>query len=293
VAGQQLSSPLSRVAPTPCSALHRHEEGEPARLLSALKTEVHLWYVEPDTIDDPALLAAYDALLAPSERERNRRFVFARHRHQDLVTRALVRTVLSTYAPSVDPGAWEFAAGAFGRPEIAAPPLRPILRFNLSHTDGLIVCAVADDREVGVDVEDTRRSGYSVEIADRFFSPDEARELRSWPAERQPERFFDYWTLKEAYIKARGLGLQIPLDQFTIRLPGFEQNDRAERQIGIAFGTEIDDEPRSWQLALLDLTARHRVAVAVRHRGVDLGLRIMQTVPTPGGHPVRQGETPG
>lgn len=252
-------------------------------MVSALETEVHLWYVEPEAIDDPALLDAYDALLTPSERARNRRFVFARHRHQDLVTRALVRTVLSAYQPSVEPGAWAFEIGAFGRPEIAAPLVQPTLRFSLSHTDGLIVCLVAGDREVGVDVENTERSGYSVEIADRYFSPAEVRELRSRPAERQPDRFLDYWTLKEAYIKARGLGLQLPLDQFTIQppgyRPGYQSSDRAARPVGIAFGPNIDDDPQSWQLMSLDLTARHRVGVAVRRHGADLTLRVMRTVP--------------
>ena len=259
---------------------------------SSLDSEVHLWYVEPEAIRDPSLLDAYDILLTPSERERNRRFVFARHRHQDLVTRALVRSVLSTYHPSVEPRAWQFEIGAFGRPEIAAPPVQPTLRFNLSHTDGMIVCLVAGDREIGVDVEDTRRSGYTVEIADRYFSPAEVRELRSWPDERQPERFFDYWTLKEAYIKARGLGLQIPLDQFTMQppgyRPGFQSSDRVAGPIRIAFGPKIADDPLSWQLLSLDLTARHRAAVAIRRQGADLTLRLIRTVPLASGQPVGQ-----
>src|SRR6185436_13023672 len=108
----------------------------------------------------------------------------------------------STYHPCVEPGTWEFEAGEFGRPEIAAPSVQPTVRFNLSHTDGMIVCLVGDDREIGVDVEDIERTGYTVEIADRYFSEAEVRELRSWTAERRVERFFDYWTLKEAYIKA-------------------------------------------------------------------------------------------
>lgn len=251
-------------------------------------TEAHLWYVVPEAIDDPALLAAYDALLTPVERARNRRFVFARHRHQDLVTRALVRTVLSTYCPSVEPQAWQFESNPYGRPEISAPLVRPGLRFNLSHTDGLVVCLVADSHEIGVDVENLTRGSDTVEIAERYFSPDEARTLRTWPVEQQPDRFFDYWTLKEAYIKARGLGLQIPLDQFTMQPDGAPRHADTRTQIGVRFGPGINDDPRRWQLALLDLTPRHRVAVAIRRSGADLMLRRFQTVPTPGGHPARR-----
>ena len=120
--------------------------------VAALEHEAHLWYVQPESVVDPALLAAYDDLLTPAERQRNRRFVFERHRHQDLVTRALVRTVLSAYCPAVEPRAWGFSLGPFGRPEIAAPAVQPRLRFNLSHTDGMVVCLVSGDREIGVDV---------------------------------------------------------------------------------------------------------------------------------------------
>ena len=260
---------------------------------SLVEGEVHLWYVEPERIDDPALLDAYDALLTPAERARNRRYVFARHRHQDLVTRALVRTVLSTYHPAVEPRAWQFEAGEFGRPAIAAPVVQPTVRFNLSHTDGMVVCLVAGEQEIGVDVEDVQRTGYTVEIADRYFSPAEVRELRSWPAERQPDRFFDYWTLKEAYIKARGLGLQIPLDQFTM-LPSTHQTGAQQaRSAGITFGPSIDDDPTSWQFASLDLTPRYRVAIAVRHPRADLSLRIMQTVPLAGEQPAGLAGTRG
>ena len=208
------------------------------------------------------------------------------------MTRALVRTVLSTYHPSVDPRAWAFEIGQFGRPEIAGPSVQPTLRFNLSHTDGMVVCLVAGDREIGVDVEDTQRTGYTVEIADRYFSPAEVRELRSWPAERQAERFFDYWTLKEAYIKARGLGLQLPLDQFTMQppayRPGFQRETARQARSALRSGRRSRTSPRSWQFMSFDLTARHRVALAVRRREADLTLRIMQTVPLTSGQPASE-----
>jgi 4'-phosphopantetheinyl transferase len=190
------------------------------------------------------------------------------------VTRALVRTTLSAYCPSVEPRAWTFETGPFGRPEILAPPSSPRLRFNVSHTDGLIACAVAVERDIGVDVEETRRT-IDVEIADRYFSPSEIHELRSLPAEARPSRFFDYWTLKEWYIKARGLGLQLPLDQFAFRI------GTAPPTVGIAFGPEIEDDPASWQFELRRLTPRHRLAVAIRRRPPepDLPLRLLPTVP--------------
>jgi 4'-phosphopantetheinyl transferase len=242
--------------------------------------EAHLWYVRPDeAVDERRLAPLYD-LLSPAELERNGRFVFANGRREHLLTRALVRTTLSAYRPDVDPRAWQFIANPFGRPEIAAPTTVPRLCFNVSHTDGLIVCLVAVEREIGVDVEDTARAHLgTVEIADRFFSPAEVAELRSLPAWAQPDRFFDYWTLKEAYIKARGLGLHLPLDQFSFHL-GAGAREPAP-PIRISFGPEIADDPASWQFGLLDLTPRHRLATAIR-RGPgqpDLTVRYLSADP--------------
>src|SRR6185503_2215825 len=147
------------------------------------------------------------------------------------------------------------------------------LRFNLSNTEGLIACLVADDREIGVDVEDLERRGETVAIADRFFSPLEVAALRAVPEERQRARFFDYWTLKEAYIKARGMGLAIPLDHFSFVIePG--------APIGIAFDPRLPDDPSTWQFAQLRPTARHVISVAVRRAGEpDLRLVVRRTIP--------------
>jgi 4'-phosphopantetheinyl transferase len=241
--------------------------------------EAHLWYVLSDQVTDQTLLAAYRKLLNPEELARNGRFVFEQGRHEHLLTRALVRTTLSRYQPAVDPRDWRFVTGPFGRPEIAAPILSPPFRFNLSNTHGLIVCLVAVEREIGVDVEDTARAHQvEMEIADHYFSPIEAAELRALPAAAQPSRFFDYWTLKEAYIKARGLGLQLPLDQFSLHLGAVAE---PAQPIRIAFGPGIADDPRTWQFSLGDLTHRHRLATAIRRRPdeSDLALRQYRVVP--------------
>jgi 4'-phosphopantetheinyl transferase len=247
--------------------------------------EVHLWYVWPDDVTDPTLLTAYRALLSEDEVARNQRFVFPKGRHEHLVTRALVRTTLSTYRPAVDPRAWQFVANPYGRPEIAGPTGPPALRFNVSHTDGLIVCLLAADREIGVDVEDTTRENIGgVEIADRFFSPTEVAALGALPEAARHGRFFDYWTLKESYIKARGLGLHLPLDQFSFHLgPDRPEADPPEGQpsIRISFGPGIDDDPTTWQFSLQRLTERHRLAIAIRRQPdePDLAIRIRPVVP--------------
>ena len=108
---------------------------------------------------------------------------------------------------AVDPAAWRFRSGAHGRPEIAAP--QSPLRFNLSHTEGLAACAIADGDNVGIDVENVTRK-HSRRLAERVFSRRERKTLRELPAAEQARRFFELWTLKEAYLKARGLGLSIP-----------------------------------------------------------------------------------
>jgi len=218
--------------------------------------EVHLWYAHPEHITDPARLASLEALLSQEERERRGRFVFERDRHTFLITRALVRTVLSRYA-DVPPEAWGFVPNGYGRPEIDTPRGGPPLRFNVSHTKGLVACAVALERDIGVDVEHLDRPSLGLGLAERYFAPAEVEALRRVPAEEMPRAFLDFWTLKEAYIKARGMGLALPLDGFAFHLgPG-----GAAR---ITFSPRIDDDPFSWKFTRFVLKERHKVALAVR-----------------------------
>ncbi len=231
--------------------------------------EVHLWYVLTAGLDDPSLLARYHELLDESEWVRHQRFLVERPRLEFLVARALARTTLSRYA-AIAPDAWRFRTNAWGRPEIAAPEGAPPLRFNLSHTDGLIACVVAD-RDAGVDVERLDRARDLIAIADRFFSPLETAALHALPAPSQHHRFFEYWTLKESYIKARGMGLALPLDGFSFLLAP----PAAPR---IEFADGFDDQPARWRFTQLRLTARHLLAVAIADAPA-LALTVRSTVP--------------
>jgi 4'-phosphopantetheinyl transferase len=233
--------------------------------------DAHLWYVRPEEVD-PDLLEACQGLMTPQEVERQQRYRFPRERRQHAITRALVRTTLSRYHP-VDPRSWKFRITPSGRPEIVREPGVPPLRFNVSHTPGLIVCGVTLERDIGVDVEGSPRRGLTLDIATRFFAPAEVEALRALPDEEQPERLLEYWTLKEAYIKARGGGLSIPLDGFAVHL-------EPDRPIRISFAARLDDDPEAWQLEQLAPTSSHRLAVALRRgSGPDCTLLLGSTLP--------------
>ena len=236
--------------------------------------EAHLWIVRPDRARDPDLINSYDKLLSKDERKTRDRFRFPKDRELCVLARALVRTVLSRYA-DVTADAWRFVNNEHGRPEVHEPRSERSLKFNLSHTKGLVVCVVARDREVGVDVEDQERRGKLLEVAERFFSPSEATALRRLPKAEQLDRFFFYWTLKESYIKARGKGLAIPLSQFS-----FELDERRGEGIRISFVPELDDDPERWQFTALSFGRQHRIAVGVERKEQDtVRFIVRETVP--------------
>ena len=221
--------------------------------------EAHLWSARPAAFTDPAQIARLRAMLTGGERARTDRYRLARDRSTSLVTRALVRVTLSRYC-DVPPARWRFRANDHGRPEIASPASP--LRFNVSHTAGLVVCLVTRGRELGVDAEGLDQHRRWLDLADRFFAPAEARALRVVSAAGRPRRFLEYWTLKEAYVKARGRGLTLPLSGFWFDLPAPTPDD-----IGVRFTPAVDDDPARWQFTLQSLGTGHLVATAIDRTG--------------------------
>jgi 4'-phosphopantetheinyl transferase len=180
---------------------------------------VHVWlnYTQALTPDAVARLSA--AILEPEERARCARLLRPRQQHEHTLARLGLRHVLSRYAP-VHPRDWRFTANAYGRPAIAAPAQHADLHFNLSHTAGLTAYAVTRGDAVGIDVEDLTRDPHTdlQTLADRWYAPPEAAALARVPVAQHAQRFLEYWTLKEAYIKARGIGLSLALDSFAMEL---------------------------------------------------------------------------
>lgn len=209
------------------------------------------------------------ALLDDEERARHERYMFEHSKREFRAAHALVRTVLSEHHPEVAPTAWRFVKNEYGRPSIDPAVLRTELRFNLSHTDGMLCLLVAHGRDVGVDVEDALRDRRTVEVADRFFAESEVRALRALPEAQQNQRFFAYWTLKESYIKARGMGLAIPLDGFAFSIEDEEQPRETDvprvlrDRVSLRCEQVVHDDGARWAFTRARLSERHVAAVAI------------------------------
>jgi 4'-phosphopantetheinyl transferase len=241
-------------------------------MLDLDRGQIHLWMAFFDEIRDEELLQRYDRLLAPEEREQRRRFHFEIDRHRYLITRALVRAVLSRYA-AIEPRGWTFAANAYGKPAIAnADRSAQRITFNISHTNSLILLGMTSDGALGVDVENCRARGAPLNISDQIFAPEELAELHALPRTQQHDRFFEYWTLKESYIKARGMGLSIPLGRFSFRFP-------SETTVRVSMRPELNDHPSRWRFWQFRPAASHLAAVCAEATEASQQLVARKVVP--------------
>lgn len=179
--------------------------------------QVHIWCASLDLCSKDLIQLV--ELLAKDEQERANRFVFDRDRQHFIVARARLRLILSHYL-EVEPRSLKFRYGPQGKPELAGGN-RGVLYFNLSHSHGLALVAVTQERKVGIDLEWIRPIDDMDSIARRFFSKTEYQTYSALPITQKPLGFFNCWTRKEAYIKAIGQGLACPLADFDVSLtPG-------------------------------------------------------------------------
>lgn len=226
---------------------------------------VTVWAIATDDVPD-AVVAAATAALTAEERARHGRFVRPQDRRSFALSRALVRTTLSRFGPT-PPRDWLFVTNDHQCPFVEESQAGvPRLYFNLSHTSGLAAVAVCRGHRIGVDVERVDRVVLE-EVPERHFAPAEVRDLRALPVEAQGAAFFEYWTLKEAYIKARGLGLALPLDQFAFTL----RSGGAPPMVTFAPGF---DDAAHWQFWQAWPTPQHRLSLAVERTGPDLPVSL-------------------
>lgn len=236
--------------------------------------EIHLWFCRPsDLLLDSDYLQQLLTTLDARELQRMRRFRFERHRRQFCTSHALTRWALSRYA-DVSPEQWRFEYNNHGKPFVSNPGHEK-LQFSLSHTDGLQLLAVRHQFPVGVDVELRKKRVAGADIAGRFFSSAEVAEFLSAAPEEQQNIFFDYWTLKESYIKACGKGLAIPLRHFSYSI-------LQQGKIRISFAPEREDSPADWRFWLLAVGQDHACALAaggMQQAPPIARLRFWETVP--------------
>lgn len=234
--------------------------------------EVHLWLARYDRVDYPQAVEAWRALLIEEERAQALRFHFEDDRRRYLATRALVRTALSGYA-DVAPGDWRFSSNAYGRPSIAEThPDAGDLSFNISHTRHLIALALTRDATIGVDVENFVARQAPIDVAHHFFSPPEVAALLALEPTRRQRRFFEYWTLKESYIKARGMGLSLPLDRFAFDYP-------CERTVSLDIHPELEDDPGRWHLWQMQPAPEYLLALCIEKRAGISPRLVLQRAP--------------
>lgn len=239
----------------------------PQAIASLQTDQVHVWMALIEQCQASNLRAIYEAWLDDQERSRYERFRLAQPRYEYLVAHALLRCCLSRYGER-QPWEWGFSTNIHGQPELQQESGVPPLRFNLSHTTGLVACAVTRSADVGVDVEYTARRGNLAAIAKASFASEELADLDALTEMAWRDRFFDLWTLKEAYIKARGMGLSLPMQQCIFRV-----DPRAAESI--QFCSELSE---GWVFGLLSPTQQHRLAVAVRCSS-PLRIQVGQAIP--------------
>ena len=221
-----------------------------APTLNANSAEV--WYRETVLLDERAIRQAVQ-LLSVSEQVRYERLLTSSGRRDYACAHALLRTVLSRFERR-PPETWSFEVAPGGKPVLpSGDPAR--ISFNLSHTEGVVACIVAPGHEVGVDVEIARRGSQKERVAARYFSVEENAELAACGDDERASRFVEFWTLKEAYLKAIGKGLADRLDDvsFDLRAPGRIRFTRSQTR-----------DLNQWQFATFEPTPEHRVAVAIR-----------------------------
>jgi 4'-phosphopantetheinyl transferase len=191
----------------------------PSPPLTLLPEEVHVWraFLDPP---ETYVQDLYETLNA-DEQKRADRFYFPHDRRHFIVARGVLRALLGSYLGR-EPRQLEFCYSSYGKPSLVEDQVGGrTFHFNVTHSQGIALYAVAWDRQVGVDVEWLRPDFGAEQIAKRYLSPNETAVLRALPPERRIEAFFTCWTRKEAYIKARGKGLSLNLDQFDVSLaPG-------------------------------------------------------------------------
>lgn len=233
--------------------------------------EVHIWCASLDV--SPETSARLYATLSTDERSRSARFRFQRDRQRFVAAHGVLRELLGRYLESL-PDRISYAYNAFGKPELS-PEFDGGLKFNLSHSAGLVLIAIALDADVGVDLEYLRAQSDYADIARYFFSAAEADQLSALPDPLYADAFLACWTKKEAYLKACGNGLAVPLEGFSVPLT----TDPAQSPADLDAASNDSVPARPWSLYTLQPAPGYIGALAIEGSGWRLSERLWEMSP--------------
>jgi len=220
-------------------------------MTAPLQQEIHVWLARPEARSLPELTHSYQALLSVEEQQRCQRFHFAHDRKHYLAAHALLRLCLGHYLACA-PESVRLTPGLNGKPELAGQSVQTSLHCNLSHTRGMVACAVTGVGPCGIDVEGIRAMADMDGIAQTVYSADEIAYLASQEEAARPLAFFTLWTLKEAYIKATGLGMSAPLQQISIDA----------EELSVRDASRLAQEPGEWLFDSWQPGPDHALALA-------------------------------
>ena len=236
------------------SAEHILEWSRPPANMTLADDEVHVWRADLKLHDSQQ--QSLRRLLSDDEGNRADRFYFEKDRDRFVAARGLLRMILSEYL-HVPADTLQFSYSRHGKPSLKTKGEGGGVRFNVSHSHDMALYAVSRNREVGVDIESIRPRSFYEEIAERFFSTDEIRWLREIAEEKKPEAFCECWTMKEAYLKARGEGI-ITFPAKSPAMPRIPNSALAEQSIIVS-----PEDDRSWSLWRLEPGSGYKGALVV------------------------------
>jgi 4'-phosphopantetheinyl transferase len=208
-------------------------------------SEIHVWRVFIS--DFIPQLNQYWQLLNSSEQQQAKKFIKPIHQDRFIIIHGILRKILANYL-KVEPTAINFITNEFGKPSLSS---HESLNFNISHSANVALLAFTKNHPIGVDVEFNRQNVEIAEITTRFFTPKEANSINNLPIELQLERFFTYWTCKEAFIKAIGKGLSYALNKFKVDIKNFK-----------IYTDDPEYKNTNWSVLTLDTFPQYSAAVA-------------------------------
>lgn len=213
-----------------------------------------VWYCLLDEINIGKHASKYPSILSEQELARAEKFHFSKDRDLFVTSRILLRSALSRYMP-LQPGQWQFDANEYGKPEIASEHMTPI-KFNLSHTDKIVVCAISKSHEVGIDIESISREFVNSDAIEKYLSENEKNQLQGMSVKDKQFALYQFWTLKESYIKARGMGFSLPINAVE-----FDITNNNNPQVNL--NLPIKDDPNRWRFQQFMIAEHYLCSVAI------------------------------